>query len=148
MTRFTRVDLRGSRGASTIPLTKLFSEAPHKLLLGFNGDTTKPSRRWQPPRVTSTTGSQHDHLVPLDATSRCNRTRIALSHNWMITIKHMRDGGLPSTLKHGHKVPRGAQQPAQARAPPLFIALSEIEPLEQSCWFLRWHQTRRCGHRT
>ena len=38
MTRSTRVALRGSRGASTMPLTKLFSEAPHKLLAGFDGD--------------------------------------------------------------------------------------------------------------
>ena len=38
MTRFTRVALRGSHGASTMPLTKLFSEAPHKLLVGFDGD--------------------------------------------------------------------------------------------------------------
>ena len=38
MTRFTRVALRGSRGASTMPLTKLFSRAPHKLLAGFDGD--------------------------------------------------------------------------------------------------------------
>ena len=37
-TRSTRVALRGSRGASTMPLTKLFSEAPHKLLAGFDGD--------------------------------------------------------------------------------------------------------------
>jgi hypothetical protein len=29
-----------------MPLTKLFFEAPHKLLAGFNGDhATKPSRR-------------------------------------------------------------------------------------------------------
>ena len=38
MTRSTRVALRGSRGASTMPLTKLFSGAPHKLVAGFNGD--------------------------------------------------------------------------------------------------------------
>jgi hypothetical protein len=38
MTRSTRVALRGSRGASTMPLTRLFSGAPHKLLAGFNGD--------------------------------------------------------------------------------------------------------------
>ena len=38
MTRSTRVALHGSRGASTMPLTKLFSGAPHKLLAGFNGD--------------------------------------------------------------------------------------------------------------
>jgi hypothetical protein len=38
MTRSTRVALRDSRGASTMPLTKLFSEAPHKLLAGFDRD--------------------------------------------------------------------------------------------------------------
>jgi hypothetical protein len=73
MTCFTRIALCGSRRASTMPLTKLFSRAPHKLLAGFDGDhATKSSRRWQPLRVTSTTSLQLDHLVPLDATSRCN----------------------------------------------------------------------------
>jgi hypothetical protein len=38
VTRSTRVALRGSRGASTMPLTKLFSGAPHKLLASFDGD--------------------------------------------------------------------------------------------------------------
>jgi hypothetical protein len=38
MTLFTRVALCSSRGASTIPLTKLFFGAPHKLLAGFDGD--------------------------------------------------------------------------------------------------------------
>ena len=38
MTCSTRVALRGSRGVSTMPLTKLFSGAPHKLLAGFDGD--------------------------------------------------------------------------------------------------------------
>ena len=38
MTCSTRVALRGSCGASTMPLTKLFSGAPHKLLAGFDGD--------------------------------------------------------------------------------------------------------------
>ena len=33
---------------------------------------TKPSRRWQPPRVTSTIGLQQGHLVPLDEISQCN----------------------------------------------------------------------------
>jgi hypothetical protein len=73
MTRFIRVALRGSHGVSTMILIKLFSRAPHKLLAGFDGDhATKPSRRWQPLRAMSTTGLQLDHLVPLDATSRCN----------------------------------------------------------------------------
>jgi hypothetical protein len=38
MTRSTKVALHGSRGVSTIPLTKLFSRAPHKLFAGFDGD--------------------------------------------------------------------------------------------------------------
>ena len=36
--RSTRVALRDSRGVSTMPLTKLFSGAPHKLLAGFDRD--------------------------------------------------------------------------------------------------------------
>ena len=63
MTCSTRVALRGSRGASTMPLTKLFFGASHKLLVGSTETTTKPSRRWQPPRVTSTIGLQDDHLL-------------------------------------------------------------------------------------
>jgi hypothetical protein len=73
MTRSTRVALRDPHRVSTIPLTNLplehhtiFSRASTEL------KATKPSRRWQPPRVTSTTSLQHNHLVPLDATSRCN----------------------------------------------------------------------------
>jgi hypothetical protein len=38
MTLFTGVALHGSRGASTIPLVKLFFGAPHKLLVGFDRD--------------------------------------------------------------------------------------------------------------
>jgi hypothetical protein len=38
MTCSTRVALRGSGGVSTIPLTKLFSGALHKLLADFDGD--------------------------------------------------------------------------------------------------------------
>jgi hypothetical protein len=38
MILFNRVALRGSRGASTVPLTKLFSGALHKLFAGFDGD--------------------------------------------------------------------------------------------------------------
>ena len=32
----------------------------------MESQATKPSRRWQPPRVTSTTCLQYEHLVPLD----------------------------------------------------------------------------------
>ena len=90
MTHSTRVALHDPRGVSTIPLTNpplehrtIFSQA------STESQATKLSRRWQPPRVTSTISLQHDHLVPLDATSRCNRTRIALTLNRMITIKRM-----------------------------------------------------------
>ena len=38
MTQSISVALRGSHGVSTIPLTKLFFGAPHKLLVGFDRD--------------------------------------------------------------------------------------------------------------
>jgi hypothetical protein len=41
---------------------------------------TKTSRRWQPPRVTSTTGLQLEHLVPLDVISQLK----ALVWFWII----------------------------------------------------------------
>ena len=85
MTRSTRVALHGSHGASTIPLTITSPKHRTRFLACFDGDhATKPSRRRQPLRVTSTTGLQLEHLVPLDAISQCNalesliRNRIAL----------------------------------------------------------------------
>ena len=84
MTRSTKVSLRDLSGMSTIPLTNPPSE--HHTIFShasMESQATKPSRRWQPPRVTSTTGLQLDHLVPLDATSRRNHTRITLTHNRM-----------------------------------------------------------------
>ena len=82
--------LRDPRGVSIVPLT--ITSPEHRtisLRASMESQTTKLSRRWQPPRVTSTTGLQHEHIVPLNATSRCNHTRIAHSHNRIITIKHM-----------------------------------------------------------
>jgi hypothetical protein len=76
MTRSTSVALHGSRGMSTIPLTITSPEHRTSFLRASMETTTKPSRRWQPPRVTSTTGLQLDHLVPLDVISQYNRTRI------------------------------------------------------------------------
>ena len=73
MTHSTRVALCGSRGVSTIPLT--ISSPKHRTIFSrasMGSQATKPSRRWQPPRVISTTGLQHDHQVPLDTTLRCN----------------------------------------------------------------------------
>ena len=69
MTRSKRAALRDPHGVSTIPLTNLPLE--HRIIFSrasLEWQATKPSRRWQPPRVTITTGLQLDHLVPLDAT--------------------------------------------------------------------------------
>jgi len=94
----TRVALRDPRWVSTVPLT-ISSLEHHTISLraSMESQTTKPSRRWQPPRVTSTTGLLHEHLVLLDAISQCNRTTIARSHNRIITIKHIWVRGFTST---------------------------------------------------
>jgi hypothetical protein len=89
MTRSTRVALRDPRKTSTMPLTNPPPE--HHTIFScasMESQVTKPSRRWQPPRVTSITGLQHNHLVPLDATSPCNHIRIAYSLDRINTIKH------------------------------------------------------------
>ena len=114
MTRSTRVAHRDPYGVSTIPLINpppeyrtIFSRAL------MESQAYKPYRRWQPPRVTSTTGLQHEHLVPLDAISQCNRTRI--THSQLIhTLASISE--LEGSQAHLPKPPRlkGAQQPAQA----------------------------------
>jgi hypothetical protein len=114
MTHSTRVALREPHGVSTIPLTNPPPE-PRTIstCASTESQATKPSRRWQPLRVTSTTGLQHDHLVPLDVISQCNRTRIAHSLDRMNTINHSE---LEGSQAHQHKPPRpkGAQQLAKA----------------------------------
>jgi len=69
----TRVTLRDPHGVSTIPLTISSSEhrtiSLHALM---ESQATKSSRKWQPPRVTSTISLQYEHLVPLDAISQRN----------------------------------------------------------------------------
>ena len=70
MTHSTKVALHDPHGVSTIPLTNPPPE--HRTIFSrasMESQDTMPSRRWQPPRVRSTTGLQLDHLVPLDATS-------------------------------------------------------------------------------
>jgi hypothetical protein len=70
MTRSTRVARRDPHGVITISLTNpppkhctIFSCA------SMESQATKPSRRWQPPIVTSTIGLQLEHLVPLKVIS-------------------------------------------------------------------------------
>ena len=76
-------------GQAQYPSQSLLQSTAQSSLHASTDTTTKPSRKRQPPRVTSTTGLQHEHLVPLDALSQCNRTRIALTLNRMIAIKRM-----------------------------------------------------------
>ena len=99
----TRVALRGPRGVSTIPITNPPSE--HRTIFSrasMESQATKLFRRWQPPRVTSTTGLQHDHLVPLNAISQCNRTRITHSKLDAITMCTSELEALLALLKHRH----------------------------------------------
>jgi hypothetical protein len=84
-------------GRAQYPSQSLLQSTAQSSLRASTESTTKPSRRWQPLKVTSTTGLQLDHLVPLDALSQCNPTRIALTLNRIIAIKHMWVRGLPST---------------------------------------------------
>jgi hypothetical protein len=84
-TRSTRVALRDPRGMSTISLTNPSSKHRTRFSrASTESQATKLSRRWQPPRVTSTTGLQLDHLVPLNATPRCNALE---SHSLAIESK-------------------------------------------------------------
>jgi hypothetical protein len=84
MTRSTRVALRDLRGASTIPPHK--APEPRTIFPRASTETTttKPSRRWQPPRVMSTTGLQLDHLVPHDAISQRNALEILTRNRFAI----------------------------------------------------------------
>jgi hypothetical protein len=67
-------------GSARYPSQILLQSTARSSCVLHDGElATKPSRRWQPPRVTSTTILQLEHQVPLDAISRCNRTRITHS---------------------------------------------------------------------
>ena len=104
MTRSTSVALCGSYGVSMVPLTQslLWSTTQASCMLHDGERATKPYRRWQPPRITSTTGLQLDHLVPLDAISQCNRTRITHSQSDAITMCTSELEALLALPKHGH----------------------------------------------
>ena len=87
MTCSTRVALRDPRGVSTIHLTNPPLE--HRIIFSrasTESQATKASRRWQPPRVTSTTGLQLNHLVPLEAISQCNALE-SLTRNWIVLLQ-------------------------------------------------------------
>jgi hypothetical protein len=76
MTRCTSVALCSFLGVHIIPLTITSPEHRIIFLRASTETTTKPSRRWQPLRVTSIAALQLDHLVPLDAITQCNTLEI------------------------------------------------------------------------
>jgi hypothetical protein len=63
-------------GRAQHPSQSLLWSTTQSALCASTETTIKLSRRWQPPRVTSTTVLQLDHLVPLDAISQWNRTKL------------------------------------------------------------------------
>jgi hypothetical protein len=110
MTRSTRVALRGSCGASIIPLTITSLEHRTNFLACFNRDhATKPSRRWQSLRLTSITSLQLDHLVSLDAITQCNALE-TLTSQWICTsCKHKWVRGFSNQAQRRATHPQGAQ---------------------------------------
>ena len=64
---------------STVPLTITSMERRTTLQASRRRHATKPSWRWQPPKVTSSTSLQLDHLVPHSCNLSMQHTRIALS---------------------------------------------------------------------
>ena len=98
--RSNRVALRDPHELST--------DRTISLRASMESQATKPSRRWQHPRVTSTTGLQHEYLVPLDAISQCN----TLEHSLAIdshSCKHKWVRGFSSTPQAWTLSPKGAQ---------------------------------------
>ena len=55
-----------------MPLTKLFSRALHKLLVGFDEDHHQAVQEVATSKSNKHHRLQLDHLVPLDAISQCN----------------------------------------------------------------------------
>ena len=122
MTRSTRVVLHDPHGVSTISLTNLPSE--HCTIFScasMKSQATKPSRRWQPPRVTSTTGLQLEHLVPLDAISQCNALESLTRNGFALLASAIELEASQTKHTQGQQILKVLNL-SQARAPPLFIA--------------------------
>ena len=98
VSHFTRVTLCDPRGVSIISLTNpplehrtIFSRA------STESQATKPSRRWQPPKVTSTTSLQHEQchsMQPLNA--------IALEHSLAIDSQSSKHKWVRGFLNQAH----------------------------------------------
>jgi hypothetical protein len=108
-------------GWAQYPSQSLLRSTAQSSLRASTETTTKLSRRWQPPRVTSTTGLQLNHLVPRDAISQCN-TQESLTRNGLALLASTSELEASQT-KHtqGQHIPKVLNL-SQARAPPLFMA--------------------------
>jgi hypothetical protein len=110
--RLIGITHRASQKAPQEPTIKCgSSNPPHKaspepriILLRASTEpwATKPSRRWQLPRVTNTTDLQHDHLVPLDAISQSNPLESTHSQSIRTLASTSELEALQALPKHGH----------------------------------------------
>jgi hypothetical protein len=106
-------------GRAQYPSQSLLWNTTQSSLRASTETTTKPSRRWQPPRVTSTTDLQLDHLVSLNVISQCNALEL-LTRNGFALLASTSELEASQT-KQGQHIPKVLNF-SQARPPPLFIA--------------------------
>ena len=83
---------------------------------------TKPYRRWKTPRVTSTTGLQLDHLVPLDVISHCNTLELLTPNGFTLLASTSELEASQTKHTQGQHIPKVLNL-SQVRARLLFIAL-------------------------
>ena len=72
-------------------------------------------------KVTSTTGFQLDHLVPLDAISQCNALESLIGNGFTLLANTSELEASQTKHTQGQHIPKVLNL-SQARAPPLFIA--------------------------
>lgn len=85
--------------------------------------TFKPSKRWQPLRVTSTTDLKHDHLSPHLAISQCNT--LAITHSQLDAIATC-TSELEGFQAHSSKDTKSLRCSALGQARPSFLLIAPI----------------------
>ena len=108
-------------GRAQYPSQSLLQSTAQSSLHASMETTTKPSRRWQPPRVTSTTSLQLEHLVPLDAISQCIALESLTRNGFTLHVSTSELEAYQTKHTQGQHIPKVLNL-SQARAPPLFIA--------------------------
>ena len=108
-------------GRAQYPSQSLLQSTAQSSLHASMETTTKPSRRWQRPRLTSTTSLQLDHLVPLDEITQCNALESLTRNGFALLSSTSELEGSQTKYTQGQHIPKVLNL-SQARAPPLFIA--------------------------